>query len=88
MAFHVEGDATPNPIIRVRTGESIEVHVRNETPGVLHDFAIADLGVAIAPIAPDTSGSIVFRAPPAAGAHGYVCRPHAQMMRGVLAVID
>jgi plastocyanin len=86
MAFHLEGDATPNPTIRVRAGERVEVTVRNDTPGIVHDFAVVGLGVSIAPIEPGAVGSTVLAVPTAAGSHEYVCRPHAQMMRGVLEV--
>jgi len=86
MAFYLEDDTTPNPTIRARPGETIRLVLSNETPGVLHDLALAQLGVSIAPVKAGSIGSISLRLPSGPGAYDYVCRPHAQMMRGRLLV--
>ena len=88
MAFHVDGAATPNPAIRARPGELLRVTLRNRDAGLVHDFAVSDLGVVLQPIQAGASGSIVFRTPRTAGTYDYVCRPHAQMMRGRIEVTD
>ena len=86
MAFYLEDDTTPNPTIHTRAGETIRLVLRNETPGVLHDLALIELGVSIAPIKPGALGSVSLRVPSRPGAYDYVCRPHALMMRGRLLV--
>ena len=86
MAFYLEGDPTPNPTIHARAGETIRLVLRNDTPGVMHDLAIGELGVSIAPVKTDAPGSFSLRLPSRPGAYDYVCRPHAQMMRGRLLV--
>jgi plastocyanin len=86
MAFYVDGDGAPNPAIRARPGELLRVTMRNRDAGLVHDFAVRSLGVALQPIGTDASAAVVFRAPRAAGTYEYVCQPHAQMMRGQLQV--
>jgi plastocyanin len=86
MAFYFEGDTTPNPTIHARAGETIRLVLRNDTPGVLHDLALAALDVSMAPIEAGAVGSISLRLPSRSGAYDYICRPHAQMMRGRLLV--
>jgi plastocyanin len=87
MAFFVEGDtATANPTLRVKAGERVRVVVRNETPGMAHDLAVASLGVAMAPLAAGAVGAFDLQAPDSSGTHEYVCRPHSVMMRGRLVV--
>lgn len=88
MSFFVEGDASPNPTIRVRAGEHVRFVLRNEAPGLEHDLAIPALGVALEPLAAGESRSLSVRIPAAAGTHPYLCRPHARMMRGTLTIND
>jgi plastocyanin len=86
MAFYLEDGTTPNPTIHTRAGETIRLVLRNETPGVLHDLALGELGVSIAPVKAGDLGSASLRVPSRPGSYDYVCRPHALMMRGRLLV--
>jgi plastocyanin len=86
MAFYVDGSGAVNPVIQANPGELLRVTVRNADPGLVHDFAVASLGVALRPIQAGATGSVVFRAPWEEGTYEYVCQPHAQMMRGRLEV--
>ena len=86
MAFYLEDGTTPNPTIHTRAGETIRLVLRNETPGVLHDLALGELGISMEPVKAGALGSVSLRLPPRPGAYDYVCRPHAQMMRGRLLV--
>lgn len=89
MAFFLAGDsASPNPTIHVRTGERVRLVVSNETSGMEHDLAVASLGVAMTPLATGAVGVVDLEAPGVPGAHEYVCRPHAVMMRGRLIVVE
>jgi plastocyanin len=87
MAFYLEGGSTPNPTIHARAGDTVRLVLRNDTPGLLHDLAIGELGVSIAPVKAGALGSVSLRLPSRPGAYEYVCRPHSQMMRGQLLVL-
>jgi plastocyanin len=86
MAFYVEGSSEPNPTLRVRRGETVRIVLRNDEPGVVHDLKVGDLNATIEPVRAGATGSVTFRAPDRPGRYEYVCRPHAQMMTGVLLV--
>jgi plastocyanin len=86
MAFYLEGGTTPNPTIHVRAGEAVRLVLRNDSPGLVHDLAVDGLGVSIAPLKTGALASVSLRLPPGGGTYEYVCRPHAQMMRGQLRV--
>jgi plastocyanin len=86
MAFHVDGDPSPNPVVRVRPGEHVRFVLRNEATGFEHDLAIPALGLALPPTAAGEARAASIRIPATPGGFPYVCRPHAQMMRGTLVV--
>jgi plastocyanin len=86
MAFFVEGEATPNPVIRVSRGEHITLTFRNEEMGMNHDFAIRGWGVATRQLKGDGVDRISFTVPEAAGTVEYVCGPHSAMMRGSIVI--
>jgi len=87
MAFYVDGGTEPNPAITVRPGEQVRVHLRNEDPGMRHDFAVTAWSVATKMLedrgAEDT---IVFRAPLERGSTTYLCTPHPKMMNGTIRI--
>jgi uncharacterized cupredoxin-like copper-binding protein len=88
MAFYLEGDDRPNPDIHVRAGERVRLVLKNEAPGLVHDTAIPEWGVALREIRAGERAEIVFDVPGSPGRVEYVCRPHAQMMRGQVVVGD
>ncbi len=52
-----------------------------------HDLAVSGLGVATAVLAGDGSTATVrLKAPSRRGSYDYLCRLHAQTMRGILEV--
>lgn len=77
----------PNPPISLRAGERIRLVLKNEAPGLLHDVVIPDLGVEIEQMRAGESRELTFTVPAAPGRHEYLCRPHAEMMRGVVEVV-
>lgn len=88
MSYYVSGDTQPNPPIRVRPGERVRFVLRNEAAGFAHDLSIPALDVAVDPIEAGESRAVEAQVPREPGTFEYVCRPHAQMMRGVLVVSD
>ena len=89
MAFYLDADPTAaNPTIRVRRGERVRFVLRNETPGIDHDLAIASMGVGLTPVAVGQSAAFDLQAPDQPGRHEYACRPHAVMMKGTRCTIQ
>lgn len=87
MSFVIDGQTELNPALTLKAGERVRLVLRNETPGIAHDFAIPALKVALAPIGHGEEATVTIEAPTAPGRYEYQCRPHAQMMRGVLEVV-
>ena len=87
MAFFLSGADVANPRLVVERGERVRFVLRNEDPGMAHDFALPSLDEAT-PLLREagTAAELVVRAPEAPGEHEYVCTTHSRMMRGVLEV--
>ena len=87
MAFYLESDPSiPNPTIHVKAGERVRIVLRNRERGMVHDFAVPALQTALDPLRWNEDGELAFTAPSTPGAYPYVCRPHAAMMAGEIAV--
>lgn len=87
MAFElVGGDGTPNPVIIVRAGERIRVVLRNEAPGLLHDFRIPAWKVQTEQIRAGQTTEVVFTVPSTPGLVPYECHPHAELMKGSIEI--
>jgi plastocyanin len=88
MTFVLDGrpDDT-NPTLTMRAGETVQVVLRNEAPGLLHDFAIPAWNVFTEAIRAGQSTDITFRVPDTTGRVEYQCRPHAQLMNGFVDVV-
>ena len=87
MTFYLEGQAQPNPTIRVTAGEEVRVVLRNEEAGIIHDFTVEPWRVAVAPLSGNETGTVVFPRARRPGRYPYVCTPHSEMMRGIIEVI-
>jgi plastocyanin len=87
MSFYIEGHDERNPTLRVRAGEQIRLVLRNEDPGMSHDFAVNTWRV-MTPLldAHDAEAVVVFRVPQRRGTYTYSCTPHARIMRGTIQV--
>ena len=87
MNFYLEGESQPNPTLNVRAGEKVRVVLKNEDPGMQHDFVVAELDVATK-ILEDRGqqDSVTFHAPSTPGDEVYHCTPHAKLMRGTIRV--
>jgi plastocyanin len=87
MTFTLTSDEdTANPVIRVRPGERVRVTLRNEAPGLMHDFRIPSWNVQSAQIRGGDSTTVTFTAPSAQGRYEYKCGPHSALMHGFIEV--
>ena len=87
MTFYLEGAADPNPTIALRAGEQVRVRIRNEDPGMRHDFAVTQWKVSTRMLEDrGEEDTVLFRVPDQRGNVTYVCTPHAKMMSGTLRV--
>jgi plastocyanin len=86
MTFYVAGQDTPNPTLRFRAGETIRLVLRNEDPGMTHDFAVKSWKLASRLLEGKGETTLEFRVPDAAGTQTYSCTPHSRMMRGSIEV--
>jgi plastocyanin len=87
MSFYVEGQAEANPTITFKAGERVKLVLRNEDPGMKHDFAVAAWSVGTKLL--DERGeedAITFQVPASRGTATYHCTPHAKMMSGTLRI--
>ena len=78
---------TANPVITFRAGERVRLILRNEAPGLLHDFVIPAWQVEVPQIRHGESREVVFTVPDTPGRFEYLCRPHSEMMTGFVEVI-
>ena len=87
MTFYAEGDNTPNPTLRLRAGERVRVVLKNDEPGIDHDFAIRPWKIGTRLISGKGEDAITFQVPDAPGAEtSYICTPHFGMMRGLITI--
>ena len=87
MSFYRAGDAQPNPTLSFAPGERVRIVLRNDDPGMEHDFAASSLRVASGLLRKSgESTAIDFRAPEAAGQHEYICTTHPALMRGLIEI--
>jgi plastocyanin len=73
-------------VIRVRAGERVRLILKNEAPGLVHDIAIPAWNVAADSVRTGETAQVVFTVPTTPGRAEYRCRPHAEMMNGVVDV--
>lgn len=86
MTFYLEGQADPNPTLRLRAGETVRLLLRNEEEGMTHDFAIPAWGAATRRLEGGEEATVTFRAPDRPVSRPYTCRPHSKIMRGTIVV--
>jgi plastocyanin len=87
MSFYVDGQTEPNPTITLRAGERVKLVLRNEDPGMKHDFAVKAWAVSTKLLEDrGEEDSVTFRVPDTRGTATYQCTPHAKMMSGTLRI--
>jgi plastocyanin len=71
----------------VKSGEQIKLRLRNDEPGMRHDFTVKAWEVATRLLEDrGEEDTISFRVPETRGSTTYICTPHAKMMSGTLRV--
>jgi heme/copper-type cytochrome/quinol oxidase subunit 2 len=87
MTFTLPSDPdTVNPVIRVRSGERLRLTLRNEAPGLMHNFEIPAWDVKTDQIRGGSSTSVTLTVPANQGRYKYICAPHANLMHGFVEV--
>ena len=87
MTFTLPSDPdTANPVIHLRPGEVVTITLRNEAPGLMHDFRIPSWDVKTEQTRGGESSSVAVTVPPQQGRYEYICGPHSEMMRGFVEV--
>jgi heme/copper-type cytochrome/quinol oxidase subunit 2 len=76
----------PNPVIVLAAGQRVRLVLRNEAPGLLHDFRIPAWRVQLTQIRAGETAEVTFTVPNQPGRYEYLCRPHAELMKGVVEV--
>lgn len=87
MAFTLPSDPTvANPVIPMHSGERVRVVLKNEAQGLIHNFEVPSWGVKTPNLRAGETTEIEFTVPPTAGRVEYICRPHSELMKGVVEV--
>jgi plastocyanin len=87
MTYYLEGSDTPNPSLRFAAGEEVRLTLRNEDPGMAHDFTIRPWNVSTKILDGKGQDTITFRVPSRSeGPASYTCTPHSAMMSGPIVV--
>ena len=84
--FTDDAPGQANPVIRLRAGERVRLVLKNEAPGLLHDVEIPALDVRLDQIRAGETADVTFTVPDSPGQHEYRCRPHSELMHGVVEV--
>ena len=75
-----------NPSIFFKPGEKVRIIIRNEDPGILHDFVVEGLEIRLPqPLRFGESETLTFTAPEE-GKIEYYCSEHPKMMRGEIVI--
>ncbi len=87
MAFYLDGNPTPNPTLRLKAGERVNIVLRSEDAGITHDFAVKSWDVGTAFLSGKGVASVTFLVPERTGEpQQYSCTAHATMMRGAIEI--
>ena len=86
MTYFVEGQADPNPTLRVSRGERVRIRLINRDPGMTHDFGVRAWHAGTVLVANQGEAVVELTAPLQSGDVAYACTPHGEMMRGTIRV--
>ena len=89
MTYYLEGSDTPNPSLRFTAGEQVRLTLRNEDPGMSHDFNIRPWNIGTKVLDGKGQDTITFRVPSESDTQtAYTCTPHSAMMSGSVLVLQ
>ena len=86
MAYYADGNSAPNPTLTVRRGEQVRIVLRNEDPGMIHDFTVPAWNAITRRLNAGEEAVLQFKAPEQPGVGTYSCSPHGELMRGTIRV--
>lgn len=85
MAFYLEGNSKPNPLLQVQARQKIRLYFSNLDPGMIHDVVFPALDLATQKIAFGESAQLEFEVEGSLTTD-YLCSLHAAMMKGEMRV--
>ena len=86
MTYYLDGGSEPNPTLVFRAGERVRVILKNDDPGMDHDFTVPTWEVKTKLLEGRGEAKVVIKVPKKRGDQAYICTPHAKMMRGTIRV--
>ena len=86
MTYYLEGTTDPNPTLVFRSGEKVRLVLKNEDPGLNHDFTVPGWDVKTKLLEGRGEDTVTIKVPKKRGEQAYLCTPHAKMMRGTVRV--
>ena len=87
MTYYLEGSDTPNPSLKFAAGEQVHLTLRNEDPGMSHDFNIRPWNVSTKILVGKGQDTVTFQVPSRSeGLASYTCTPHSAMMTGNIVI--
>lgn len=87
MAFYHDGDfGRPNPPLRFAAGARVRLVLRNEEPGITHNFSVPAWDVFTRELDGEGITELEFVVPASKGRQAYECTPHSVMMRGTIEI--
>lgn len=87
MTFFRDGQFdTPNPPLQFTAGTRVRLVLRNEDPGMTHNFAIPAWSVATRDLDHGDKAQIEFVVPGGPSHPAYECTPHARLMHGPIEI--
>ena len=86
MTYYAAPSSEENPTLHLTGGEKIRLVLTNEDPGYSHNLVAPVLGVSTPLLEQGKSQSVEVEVPEVTGLYTYECGPHAQMMRGTIAI--
>ena len=86
MSYVDEQTGATNPTLHVKRRERIRLVLSNDDPGYSHNLVSPVLGVSMPLLPTGRSQSVDVVVPDVPGLSTYACGPHAEMMRGNIAI--
>lgn len=86
MTYYLDGSTEPNPTLQFRAGEQVRLVLKNDDPGMDHDFVIPAWDTRTKLLEGRGEDMVLVKVPDTRGTETYQCTPHSGMMRGSIRV--